>query len=98
MGSVHLRRRPFDGGKRICADLRKLLLLSILSTIATPVLAQHGAATADVTGAVTDQSGALVGGAILTAIETSTQVQRTTTTGDDGRFRLTALPPGTYTI
>ena len=85
--------------EKMRTQLQKLLFLSVLSTIAPPpLLAQYSATTASVTGTVRDQLGAVIPGAILTAIETSTEVHRTTTTDDVGRFSLAALPPGSYTI
>jgi hypothetical protein len=82
------------------ASLCKALFLAIFCSIVSPtaMLAQPSATAADVTGTVRDQSGAVISGAMLTATETSTEMQRTTTTDGVGRFRLAALVPGSYTI
>lgn len=81
---------------RVC--LPALLLLVVSLAAPAPLRAQHRATTADVSGVVTDESGGVMAGVIVTALETSTNVGRSTTTGNEGRFVLAALPPGTYTI
>jgi len=50
------------------------------------------------TGTVTDQNGALVGGATVTARNNATGAERTTTTSSAGLFAFEALQPGSYTI
>ena len=74
------------------------LLLIAAITIATPVEAQQRATTADVNGVVRDESGGTISGAVVTAIEAATQVERITNTDGSGRFVLAALAPGTYRI
>lgn len=54
--------------------------------------------TADITGNITDQSGAIVRGAAVTALQTATQEKHTAVTNDVGQFSLPQLPPGEYTI
>lgn len=55
--------------------------------------------TGGITGVVTDQGGALVKGASVDVInETTGKSERSVTTGDDGRFTATLLPPGTYRL
>lgn len=49
-------------------------------------------------GRVTDPNGAPVPGATVTATLTTGGVERTATTGDDGRYRLVELQPGTYQV
>jgi hypothetical protein len=78
--------------------LPALLLLIAGLAGPLPVQAQLGATTADISGVVTDETGGVIAGAIVTARETSTNVERSTTTGSEGRFVLAALQPGTYTI
>src|SRR6476659_3512656 len=55
--------------------------------------------TGGVTGVVTDQSGASVGGATVEIISESTgRSMRNVTTEDDGRFSANLLPPGSYRL
>src|SRR5215210_6329203 len=83
---------------RTCVCLPTLLVLAVSVVAPASLRAQQGATTADVSGVVTDESGGVMAGVAVTALETSTNVARTTTTGNEGRFVLAALPPGTYTI
>jgi Carboxypeptidase regulatory-like domain/TonB dependent receptor/TonB-dependent Receptor Plug Domain len=59
-----------------------------------PVSAQ----TASVVGTITDQSGAVVSDARVSAINTLTSAARETTSNGTGLYRLTNLVPGTYSI
>lgn len=54
--------------------------------------------TATVNGRVTDPSGALLPGARATIRNVATGWERATTTGGEGSFVLTLLPPGEYTL
>ena len=59
----------------------------------------QGSQTGGITGVVTDPQGALVKGATVDIIEESTgRTVRNATTGDDGGFSVTLLPPGSYRI
>ncbi len=50
------------------------------------------------TGTVTDKTGAVVPGVTVTVTNQGTGAVRTTTTSAQGDYRLTNLPPGTYTM
>lgn len=54
--------------------------------------------TATVSGTITDPNGASVPGATVTAVSVDTGISKTATTGDDGNYTITFLPPGTYNI
>ncbi|MBS1794128.1 MAG: TonB-dependent receptor [Acidobacteria bacterium] len=54
--------------------------------------------TATVSGTVTDPNGAVVPGATVTAASVDTGLTKTATSGDDGNYTITFLPPGTYNI
>jgi hypothetical protein len=54
--------------------------------------------TATLTGKVADQNNAVVSGAKVTAQNTSTNVERITTTDDQGTYQLAALPVGDYRV
>ncbi|MDP9267647.1 MAG: Plug and carboxypeptidase regulatory-like domain-containing protein [Acidobacteriota bacterium] len=51
-----------------------------------------------IAGTVTDQTGAVVIGAKVTATDSLTSESRTTTTNDTGGFRFDAITPGVYNI
>jgi len=78
------------------------LLLSLLLLVISPLLLLPSALgqtpTATLSGTVVDQTGALIPGASLTAVNIATTLQRQATTTDQGRFVIPLLPPGTYTI
>jgi len=80
--------------------LKYLLAASMVSiaattAISTPVFAQQ--IVTDINGRVTDEAGAPIVGATVTVTNTSTNAVRTTTTGADGSFRVSALPPAAPT-
>jgi hypothetical protein len=56
------------------------------------------AATGALTGTVTDSTGAVVPNATVTATSVDTGQARTATTGADGVYKFTLLPPGNYSV
>lgn len=54
--------------------------------------------TATLLGTVTDPQGAVVPGATVTATHIDTGLTRTVMTGNDGTYRLDAMPVGTYEV
>lgn len=70
-------------------------LLTIL--ISVPAMSQGGN-QGSIEGTVLDQSGAMVSGASVTAINMETGAKFTSTTGTEGFFRLPVLPVGTYEV
>lgn len=68
------------------------LMLLAGSLIGTCAFAQ----TAQVTGRVTDSSGAVVPDAIVKVINVATAVDRTTATNESGYYTVPLLPPGKY--
>src|SRR5262245_19102918 len=70
-----------------------LLALLIAST---PALAQK--TTGDVTGTVTDSTGALLPGTTVTAVCTETNLTRVATTDSQGGFRISELPVCLYRV
>ena len=77
--------------------IRRLILpaffLSCLFSL--PVLAQ---VSATLSGRITDQSGAVVEGATVTAKDTDTDISRTSITDAAGRYELPGLPVGRYEV
>ena len=68
------------------------ILLVLLA--ASPALAQTG----QINGVITDNSGAIVPGATVKAVETATGLARDTVAGSDGRYNFTSLRPTSYDI
>ena len=54
--------------------------------------------TASLTGIVTDQAGAVVPGAAVTATNTATNFSRSATTNDEGLYVISNLPVGKYSV
>ena len=71
------------------------LLFGLLLMMATTALAQN---TGLITGTVTDQSGAIVAGANVTANNPATSFSRTAVSAANGTYRLDQLPVGSYSI
>jgi hypothetical protein len=60
--------------------------------------AQQNIAAATLSGTVEDPSGAMIGGCIITAVHKETNQQKTIQSDENGRFRFSYLPVGTYVI
>jgi Carboxypeptidase regulatory-like domain len=72
------------------------ILFAFAFCVAVPVEAQVGQAT--VTGTVEDASGAVIGGATVTLIDTTNQTQRTATSDSHGFFSFSNLAAATYDV
>src|SRR5450631_1996107 len=53
---------------------------------------------AEVSGVIEDPAGGAVGHAVVTAVNTETQLKYASVTDDSGRYRLAQLPPGDYSL
>lgn len=78
------------------SNLFKIMLTSLL--IGGTALAQGVAASGDIMGTVTDQSGAVVAGGTVTATDLGKGIRRTTTTGADGQYAFIGMQPSNYSI
>ena len=77
--------------------VRFFAVLFVLALCAGTLLAQGG--SGELTGQVTDPSGAVVSGAEVKLTNTATSAVRTTTTSSDGIYRFAALPViGAYVL
>jgi outer membrane receptor protein involved in Fe transport len=75
----------------------RILYFTLLVTLSTPLLfAQNESGS--ITGAVTDPSGAVVGGATVTIVDLGTNTTRTTKTGANGEYSFSTLRPSHYKI
>ena len=74
------------------------LLLAVLAVGLTPGRVTGQAISGDIVGSVVDKTGAAVPGASIDAENVATGVKTSTTSRDQGDFRVGNLPVGTYTI
>ena len=72
-------------------------LIVLLLVSATPARAQT-AATATLSGTVSDESGAVVKGATVSLIDAATNTTRTSRTNDEGQYVFTSIAPGTFKV
>ncbi|PYS36389.1 MAG: hypothetical protein DMG14_24660, partial [Acidobacteria bacterium] len=75
-----------------------LCLLNVVLIITLVCTAAWGQATAQISGNVKDQSGAVLPGAEITATQTETGIARTTLSNESGFFNLPNLPLGPYRV
>ena len=85
--------RPLTNwGRFVCT-----LIFSLMGLVAsTPLLAQYD--SAQISGSVHDQSGALITNATVHIQNRDTGLVRETTTNSDGIYILSHIPPGVYSI
>ena len=88
-----MRVGNMKAGKWIAA-----MLALVLSTALAPYLMAQSLVSGDLTGTVTDPSGAVVSGATVTAKSEANGSTRTTTTNSNGAYRFSLLPPGNYNV
>src|SRR5262245_18921248 len=75
---------------------RSVVSALVLCFLALPLAAQK--ITGDISGTVTDTSGAVVKDARISAVNAATAETRTATTSDAGFYRILELPPGNYKV
>jgi len=72
--------------------------LLLLALAYAGVVAGQTSTTGSIEGRVTDPNGASVRGATVTVTSPNLISAKTAATGDDGRYQVLALPPGTYKV
>ena len=72
----------------------RLIVLTIVLALRLPGQGDRGV----ITGTVTDVTGAVVPGAVITAVQTGTNTSFKTTTSTSGDFTVPSLPVGTYSV
>ncbi len=84
---------------QLTALVQKTLMLAVIVFLSvSAAFAQAQASTADLVGTVVDPSGAVIPGATVTVKNSSTGLNRTVTTNDEGVYQFIGLPPGTYEV
>ena len=73
-------------------------LVVIACLLLSPFILAQTAGTGALTGTVTDSTGGAISGAMVTITSTGNGQSRTTTTGADGSYTFSLLPPGTYSV
>ena len=72
--------------------------LAFLLVCATPTVRAQDLDDVTISGRVSDERGALIVGASITAILNATKTERSVVTDEEGRYRLVELNPGAYTL
>jgi hypothetical protein len=73
-------------------------VLALVICVSIPHALAQSAGTGALTGTVTDPTGGVISGTTVTVTNTGTNQSRTATTGSDGSYRITLLPPGAYNV
>src|SRR5579884_735558 len=75
-----------------------LLLAAMALFLALPAVDAQTLTTGDITGTISDPTGAVVPGASVVLTNTDTGVSQNTTTSASGTYRFSFLPPGEYRV
>ena len=73
-------------------------LIGRLGCIGVKLLSGQTAGTGALTGAVTDPAGAVVPNVAVTVTNTGSGLARSATSGTDGNYTVSLLPPGMYKV
>ncbi len=82
----------------LSSRLAYVALLTLLFATCIPCLMAQSAGTSALAGTVTDPSGAAIPNVAVTITSNATGQSRTSTTGSDGTYRFTLMPPGNYKV
>ncbi len=88
-------RVPFHAGRLLQYAFNLAGVTVALLLLAAPAAAQQ---TGDISGRVTDAAGNGIGGVTIEASSNVLPQSRSTTTADNGRYRIRLLPPGRYSV
>lgn len=78
--------------------MKKLIILTAFLVIVFGKANFAQSANANLTGVVTDQTGAVISGATVTAMNKATNLSRTVSTNDEGVYVISSLPVGEYSV
>src|SRR5713226_2270761 len=82
----------------LCIHVRFVLAVCVSVFLASIPAFSQGGSTGRILGAVTDQTGAVIGGAIVTVTDSQRGTTRRLTTDESGAYNAPELIPGTYVI
>src|SRR5687767_11953354 len=91
-----LRQETRQQGRQI--GVARLLVVVMLLSGLLPMAQAQTANTGVITGVVKDETGAVVQNATVKAVNKGTNVERRTTTSDEGAYELAQLVPGEYRV
>ena len=86
------------GHMKVRSCITRPLFVLLIAAVMAPSLMAQSLVSGDLTGTVTDPSGAVVSGASVTLKSVATGSTQTTTTNANGTYRFSLLPPGSYNI
>jgi Carboxypeptidase regulatory-like domain len=72
--------------------------ITLLTLLALSAVSAFGQTFGEITGRISDQSGAAVPGAAMTLTNTANNAIRNTVTNGDGFYTFPSIPPGTYNV
>ena len=75
-----------------------ILAVLVIAAVMAPSMMAQSLVTGDITGTVTDPSGAVVSGAMVSLKSDANGSTRSATTGSNGTYRFSLLSPGSYTV
>jgi len=75
-----------------------ILCCTLLAVLFLPCFVVSQTVTGNITGTITDSSGAVIGGATVTARNTNTNVETSSTTNTSGTYTIRFLPIGPYEV
>src|SRR5437763_6152628 len=81
----------------LAKHIRFLFAVALL-TVVVPFSAFAQSSNGSISGTVTDDTGALLPGVTITAVNTATGMSRTSVSSTVGHFDIALLPPGTYSV
>src|SRR3954454_5775858 len=84
--------------RRLHYQIPVLVLVLVFGSVAAALGQTVSTTTGAINGKITDSSGAVMPGVTITITSPSMQGVRTDTTGADGIYRFSAIPPGDYTV
>jgi hypothetical protein len=73
-------------------------VFAVVFAFYAPLVIGQSATTGALTGTVTDPSGGVIAGATVTLTNLGTGQTRTTTTGGNGSYTFSLIPPGNYSV